>query len=76
MNVPNPGSAEAQKQDCTCPVADNNYGVGVKINGEILFWFNDECPLHGWDANNKPYKFTTKEKLSGAHTRTTTSDRD
>ena len=43
MNKPNPGSDEAVKQGCTCPVLDNAHGKGIG-NGE--FWIKDDCPLH------------------------------
>lgn len=44
---PNPGSAEAQKLGCTCPVLDNHYGRGVASGfGEDSFWITDGCPLH------------------------------
>jgi hypothetical protein len=42
--VPNPGSDEAIKQGCTCPVLDNNHGKGL---GNGLFWMNKDCPMHG-----------------------------
>ncbi|MFA5150766.1 MAG: hypothetical protein WC433_07725 [Candidatus Omnitrophota bacterium] len=42
----NPGSDEAIKQGCSCPVLDNGHGDDElgKIRG---FWINHECPLHG-----------------------------
>lgn len=42
---PNPGSKEAVKLGCTCPVLDNGYGndeIG-KIRG---FWITQNCPVH------------------------------
>ena len=39
---PNPGSAEAVKRGCQCPVLDNHHGKGV--NG--MFWVTEDCPLH------------------------------
>jgi hypothetical protein len=42
--TPNPGSDEAIKLGCTCPVIDNNHGAGC---GNGLFWISFECPLHG-----------------------------
>jgi len=42
----NPGSDEAIKQGCTCPVVDNRYGKGLKMGGRTSFWFDDSCPLH------------------------------
>jgi len=52
MNKPNPGSSEAVKQGCTCPVIDNCHGKGFPVTsdeGELLiaFWRDMTCPLHG-----------------------------
>lgn len=47
---PPPGSKEARDQGCTCPVMDNHSGRGsgyVDEEGNPLFWFNGECPIHG-----------------------------
>ncbi len=46
-HIPNPGSIEAQKMGCACPVIDNEHGKGIRVKGEQLFWINDECALHG-----------------------------
>ena len=43
---PNPGSKEAESLGCTCPVMDNNHGLGE--NGQ--FWISGDCPLHGTPA--------------------------
>lgn len=45
---PNPGSPEAIKLGCTCPILDNG---GGKLNlkdkdGNNIFWYNANCPLH------------------------------
>ena len=45
--VPNPGSQEAQRQGCTCPVIDNHYGAG-RPGG--LYWYTAGCPVHWPDA--------------------------
>ena len=45
-DVPNPGSEEAIKQGCTCPVLDNNYGEGFPYDGETCFYISGDCPLH------------------------------
>ena len=44
----NPGSDEAIKAGCTCPVMDNYYGKGIgkDKSGETLFWYDGECPIH------------------------------
>jgi len=50
---PTPGSDEAVAQGCTCPVADNAYGLGLfgiyhgGPDDARLFWVNEDCPLHG-----------------------------
>lgn len=47
---PNPGSDEALKQGCRCPVLDNNHGQGLppyKGKGGNVFWMTMDCPLHG-----------------------------
>ena len=48
-HIPNPGSKKAQKLGCTCPIEDNNYGAGAREdkNGIMLFWYSDDCPIHG-----------------------------
>ena len=51
VKVPNPGSYEAQKLGCLCPVLDNSRGQGFKWTNEkgekvTAFWVSDECPLH------------------------------
>ena len=43
---PNPGSAAAIKQGCTCAVMDNYNGKGFMLEGEIRFWISVGCPLH------------------------------
>ena len=44
--VPNPGSDEAIKLGCTCPVLDNEYGKGFPIDGQTCFWYTSDCPVH------------------------------
>jgi|WetSurMetagenome_2_1015567.scaffolds.fasta_scaffold10860_12 hypothetical protein len=46
QQVPNPGSDEAIKLGCTCPVLDNSHGWG-SMYGEGTFWMNQNCPIHG-----------------------------
>jgi len=42
---PNPGSREAVKAGCTCPVIDNRYGRGYYgVAGEFVY--NMSCPIH------------------------------
>lgn len=48
--TPNPGSREAVRAGCTCPVIDNHYGRGRSLlatdTGERLFWYDSGCPVH------------------------------
>lgn len=44
--TPHPGSPEAQKQGCTCPVLDNNYGRPGGFDGAGTFWVVEDCPIH------------------------------
>lgn len=46
--TPNPGSDEAVKQGCKCPVLDNARGKGY-MGIEGTFWINENCKLHGGD---------------------------
>lgn len=42
---PSPGSPEAVKKGCLCPVLDNHNGKGYKgIEG--IYIYNGSCPLH------------------------------
>lgn len=48
-----PGSEEALKKGCTCPVMDNRHGRGIPSgpispNGPsvTLYWMSEDCPLH------------------------------
>lgn len=52
MEDPKPGSPEAIKQGCTCPVLDNGYGKGIYGEGEKFgWWVSQDCPLHGKSKN-------------------------
>ena len=45
-----PGSQEANKRGCKCPIIDNHYGDGIYIDdktGERQYIINESCPLHG-----------------------------
>jgi len=44
--LPKPGSIEAIKEGCRCPVVDNHYGTGFTMDGQICFWYSAECLLH------------------------------
>lgn len=48
----NPGSDEAIKLGCTCPVLDNAHGKGITEGyggtpEKPVFWFSADCPVHG-----------------------------
>lgn len=45
----NPGSAEAKRLGCSCPVLDNAYGKGAIKDGKIssgAFYTDPDCPIH------------------------------
>lgn len=45
---PNPGSDEAIRQGCQCPIYDNARGRGyMGVAG--VFVFDARCQLHGWE---------------------------
>lgn len=45
--VPHPGSKEAIKLHCSCPVMDNENGGGFIMGGVRCWWQSEDCPLHG-----------------------------
>ena len=47
-NKHNPGSDEAIKAGCSCPIMDNRYGGGTYYVGskEPAFWYDSECRYH------------------------------
>lgn len=45
-SIPNPGSKEAIKLGCKCPVLDNSHGLGMEVRGMKLYWFTENCPIH------------------------------
>ena len=52
----NPGSEEAHKAGCTCPIMDNSYGCGAVGWGDVKqpqFWINGNCPIHGNKSQTK-----------------------
>lgn len=44
-----PGSKEAIKCGCICPVMDNHHGRGFPYGGSLCFWHSVDCPIHGED---------------------------
>ncbi len=54
--TPPPGSPEATKQGCTCPIFDNCKGRGCGLtdkDGEPLYYIHKRCPLHGAVLNSQ-----------------------
>lgn len=51
----NPGSHEARKRGCTCPVMDNAHGKGIPwprkdgLDPQLhpSFYVSEDCPMHG-----------------------------
>ena len=45
----NPGSDEARRAGCVCPMLDNAHGRGAwgSEGAKAVFWVRDDCPLHG-----------------------------
>ena len=57
-----PGSDEAIKMGCTCPVLDNAHGNGARGDPD-LFWINKDCPIHGKYTNlNKNVNYGVPEE--------------
>ena len=49
LKKPNPGSKEAVRQGCRCPVFDNDHGKGCGYSdsdGKPVFWYSPVCPVH------------------------------
>jgi hypothetical protein len=51
---PNPGSDEALKQGCRCPVLDNCHGRGYYAGKPGEFVMIEDCPLHGAECPEPP----------------------
>ncbi len=45
--VLNPGSKEAIREGCLCPILDNRHGLGAYDGKDGTFWINENCPIHG-----------------------------
>lgn len=53
--VPHPGTQEAIAQGCTCPVLDNQHGLGVPMpHGGRGYWMKSGCPIHAPGPSNLP----------------------
>lgn len=46
-----PGSPDAIRLGCLCPVVDNHHGAGVPAPNGPMFWMSADCPLHGHAAH-------------------------
>nr|DAS94098.1 MAG TPA: hypothetical protein [Caudoviricetes sp.] len=63
IREPTPGSVEAAKQGCVCPIIDNCYGKGVGGNGaEHGWWVTAECPLHGVNGEEINFELDHMQK--------------
>ena len=45
MKTPTPGSDEAIRRGCTCPVLDNSHGYGY-MGCKGVFVYTGGCPVH------------------------------
>ena len=52
-HIPTPGSDEAIKMGCTCPVMDNNHGTGFFWGNDLCFIYNADCPVHNEEYFNR-----------------------
>jgi len=59
----NPGSKAAKQMNCTCPVHDNNNGKGFLMQGKIVFYMNEKCPIHGRDDDIKVFQQKMLENM-------------
>lgn len=52
---PPPGSNEAVKEGCVCPVKDNKHGVGQpsELGTGANYWIDKACPIHGKAVKGK-----------------------
>lgn len=49
-----PGSPQAVKDGCKCPVEENNAGEGAFVASRTrgtIFAVDKDCPLHGFERN-------------------------
>ena len=49
---PTPGSQDARRNGCICPIIDNNHGGGcgrTHPDGTPMFWVVEDCPIHSAD---------------------------
>lgn len=52
---PAPGTPEAIRLGCTCPVIDNRYGAGMykTKDGMTVYVYNSDCIVHGLGKKEK-----------------------
>lgn len=55
-DTPNPGSDDARKQGCVCPVLDNAHGRGAwgSEGDDAVFWIRPDCTVHGSTPRSIP----------------------
>jgi hypothetical protein len=44
-----PGSADARKRACQCPIDENRSGAGWEVSSDRAlrgFWIVEDCPMH------------------------------
>jgi hypothetical protein len=46
INWPPPGTTEAKKVGCICPVEENNYGIGLERVDGTSYLVNLDCKVH------------------------------
>ncbi len=64
----NPGSPEAKRLGCTCPVLDNAYGEGAVVDGQInkeAFYIDPDCSIH---VNSELLRAEVSRGAMGAET--------
>lgn len=60
---PYPGSSQAIKQGCQCPILDNEHGRGYLGDGHNYGWVvSGDCPMHGEKEDETSTENTTKTK--------------
>ena len=60
---PPPGSNEAIELGCKCPVLDNANGKGIVINGEVMYWYSQDCNIHYPENKKEDNNETSQFKM-------------
>ena len=42
-----PGGPTAGQFSCTCSSEENYHGHGFVIDGDVLWYYEEDCPIHG-----------------------------